>query len=179
MVFLCGHNSARSQMAEGFLRALGGEYVQAESAGTVASELHPLAVRAMAEVGIDISAQRSKSIDELTGPFDICVTVCDANCPIPPSATVRLRWKIADPALARGSEDERMAAFRVVRDGIGLRVRALVAQPRFLARPLPVAMSFGVRRNTTRRLAVHDDQGQDGQSDADKGNQDPGVRNAR
>jgi arsenate reductase len=127
VLFLCGHNSARSQMAEGLLRALGGDRFAVESAGTIAGELHPLAVRAMAEVGIDISAQRSKSIDELAGPFDVCVTVCDANCPIPPPAAVQLRWKVPDPALARGTEAERLAAFRVVRDAIGGRVRALVA----------------------------------------------------
>ncbi|HEY8731486.1 MAG TPA: arsenate reductase ArsC [Candidatus Limnocylindria bacterium] len=128
VVFLCGHNSARSQMAEGFLRALGGDRFAAESAGTVASELHPLAVRVMREAGIDISAQRSKSIDELAGPFDVCVTVCDANCPIPPGAGLQLRWKFPDPVLARGTEEERLAAFRVVRDGIEKRVRALVAR---------------------------------------------------
>jgi arsenate reductase len=128
VVFLCGHNSARSQMAEGFLRALGGDRFVAESAGTVASALHPLAVRAMGELGIDISAQRSKSIDELAGPFEVCVTVCDANCPIPPNATLQLRWKFPDPALARGTEDERLAAFRIVRDGLQRRVRALVAR---------------------------------------------------
>ena len=128
VVFLCGHNAARSQMAEGFLRSLGGDRFTAESAGTVAAELHPLAVRVMSESGIDISAHRSKSIDELTGPFDVCVTVCDANCPIPPSAGLQLRWKFADPALARGTEAERLAAFRVVRDGLEKRVRALVAR---------------------------------------------------
>jgi arsenate reductase len=128
VVFLCGHNSARSQMAEGFLRSLGGDRFVAESAGTVASELHPLAIRAMREVGIDISAQRSKSIDELAGPFDVCVTVCDANCPIPPGASLQLRWKFADPALARGTDEQRLAAFRIVRDGIERRVRALVAR---------------------------------------------------
>jgi len=137
VVFLCGHNAARSQMAEGFLRSIGGDRFVAESAGTVAAELHPLAVRAMREVGIDISAHRSKSIDELAGPFDVCVTVCDANCPIPPSAGLQLRWKFADPALARGSEAERLAAFRVVRDGLEKRVRALVA--RLDARPATVA----------------------------------------
>jgi arsenate reductase (thioredoxin) len=141
VVFLCGHNAARSQMAEGFLRSIGGDRFVAESAGTVASALHPLAVRAMREVGIDISAHRSKSIDDLAGPFDVCVTVCDANCPIPPQATVQLRWKFADPALARGTEDERLAAFRTVRDGIERRVRALVARldtkapPHIPARP--------------------------------------------
>ena len=128
VVFLCGHNSARSQMAEGFLRAYGGDRFIAESAGTIASELHPLAVRAMAEIDIDISAQRSKSVEDLSGRFDVCVTVCDANCPIPPGAKVQLRWEFPDPALAGGTEDERLAAFRVVRDGIGARVRALVTQ---------------------------------------------------
>jgi arsenate reductase len=128
VVFLCGHNAARSQMAEGFLRAFGGDRFAAESAGTVVTELHPLAVRAMREVGIDISRQRSKSIDELAGPFDVCVTVCDANCPIPPSAGLQLRWRFADPALARGTEVERLAAFRVVRDGLEKRVRALVTR---------------------------------------------------
>jgi arsenate reductase len=135
VVFLCGHNAARSQMAEGFLRSLGGDRFVAESAGTVAGELHPLAVQAMREVGIDISAQRSKSIDELSGPFDVCVTVCDANCPIPPGATVQLRWKFADPALARGTKEERLAAFRIVRDGIGRRVGALVARLEAKATP--------------------------------------------
>ena len=115
-------------MAEGFLRALGGDRFVAESGGTVAGELHPLAVRAMHEVGIDISAQHSKSIDELRGPFDVCVTVCDANCPIPPGAALQLRWKFADPALARGTDEERLAAFRTIRDGIERRVRALVAR---------------------------------------------------
>ena len=128
VVFLCGHNAARSQMAEGFLRSIGGDRFVAESAGTVASELHPLAVQVMREAGVDISGHRSKSIDELAGPFDVCVTVCDANCPIPPPATVQLRWKFADPALARGSEEEQLVAFRTVRDGIERRVRALVAR---------------------------------------------------
>jgi arsenate reductase len=127
VVFLCGHNSARSQMAEGFLHAYGGDRFRAESAGTVASDLHPLAVRAMAEVGIDISTQRSKSVDELSGTFDVCVTVCDASCPIPPKAGIQLRWQFADPALARGTDEERLAAFRLVRDGVADRVRLLVA----------------------------------------------------
>lgn len=113
-------------MAEGFLRTYGGDRFIAQSAGTVASELHPLAVRAMREVGIDIAGQRSKSVDDVSGPFDVCVTVCDANCPIPPGAALQLRWTFPDPALAGGTEAERLAAFRIVRDGIGERVRALV-----------------------------------------------------
>ena len=131
-------------MAEGFLRALGGEQFAAESAGTVASALHPLAVVAMREAGIDISAQRSRSVDELSGSFDVCVTVCDANCPIPPGAKVQLRWQFPDPALARGTEEERLAAFRVVRDGIGERVRALVTQ---LAGTSPAAWVSGPERD--------------------------------
>lgn len=115
-------------MAEGFLRALGGEQFAAESAGTVASAVHPLAVAAMREIGIDISAQPSRSVEELSGSFDVCVTVCDANCPIPPGARVQLRWQFPDPALAGGTDEQRLAAFRAVRDGIGERVQALVTQ---------------------------------------------------
>ena len=133
-------------MAEGFLRAYGGDRFIAESAGTIASELHPLAVRAMAEVGVDISAQRSKPVDELSGPFDVCVTVCDANCPIPPGAKVQLRWEFPDPALAGGTDEERIVAFRVVRDGIGARVRALVTQ---LAGTSPAAWGSGPERDQT------------------------------
>lgn len=126
VLFLCGHNAARSQMAEAFLRAHGGDRFVAESAGTVAGGLHPLAVRVMAEIGIDISGQRSRSVDEVSGAFDVCVTVCDANCPIPPRAGLQLRWEFPDPAKAGGSEAERLAAFRLVRDGIAGRVQALI-----------------------------------------------------
>jgi len=128
VLFLCAHNAARSQMAEGFLRAYGVERFTVESAGTVASELHPLAVRAMAEVGIDISTQRSKSVDDVGEGWDIVVTVCDANCPIPPRSGMKLRWQVPDPALARGTEAERLAAFRKVRDGIQKRVRSLATR---------------------------------------------------
>src|ERR671936_1451417 len=117
VLFLCAHNSARSQMAEGFLRAFAGDRFDVESAGTRATELHPLAVRAMAERGIDISRQRSKTVDDVGEGWDVVVTVCDANCPIPPRAGIKLRWSYPDPALARGTEEERLAAFRRVRDG--------------------------------------------------------------
>jgi len=113
-------------MAEGFLRAQGGDRFVAESAGTVAGGLHPLAVRVMSELGIDISRQPSRSVDEVTGAFDVCVTVCDANCPIPPRAGLQLRWELPDPAQAGGSEAEQLAAFRLVRDGIRGRVEALI-----------------------------------------------------
>ena len=115
-------------MAEGFLRAYGGERFTVESAGTVATELHPLAVRAMAEVGVDISTQRSKSVDDVGEGWDVVVTVCDANCPIPPRSGMKLRWQVPDPALARGTEAERLAAFRKVRGGIQRRVRSLATR---------------------------------------------------
>ena len=125
VLFLCTHNSARSQMAEGFLRAFAGDRFQVESAGTVARGVHPLAVRVMAEVGIDISAQRSKTVEDVGGPFDVVVTVCDASCPIPPRSKLLLRWRVPDPSLAGGSEEKRLAAFRKVRNSVRERVRAL------------------------------------------------------
>jgi len=112
-------------MAEGFLRAYGGDRFTVESAGTKATEIHPLAVRAMREIGIDISGQRSKSVDDLGEGWDVVVTVCDANCPIPPRTGLKLRWSFPDPALAGGDEEHRLAAFRRVRDGIDKRVRSL------------------------------------------------------
>ena len=113
-------------MAQAFAERAG---IEARSAGSRAeTKLHDEVVDAMREIGIDISAQRSTSIDELAGPFDVCVTVCDSSCPIPPRAGLQLRWRSADPALAGGTEEERMAAFRIVRDAIGGRVRALVTR---------------------------------------------------
>jgi len=127
-LFLCSHNSARSQIAEGFLRAYAGDRFAVQSAGTKATTVHPLAVRAMREVGIDISGQRSKSVDDVGEGWDVVVTVCDANCPIPPRSGLKLRWSFPDPALAGGDDEERLAAFRVVRDGIQKKVRALATR---------------------------------------------------
>lgn len=115
-------------MAEGFLRAYAGDRFSVQSAGTKATELHPLAVRAMREVGIDISRQKSKAIDEVGEGWDVVVTVCDANCPIPPRSGLKLRWTYPDPALAGGDEERRLAAFRTVRDGLEKRVRSLAAR---------------------------------------------------
>jgi arsenate reductase len=112
-------------MAEGFLRSYAPDRFSVQSAGTKATALHPLAVRAMREVGIDISEQQSKSIEDVGEGWDVVVTVCDANCPIPPRSGMRLRWSFPDPALSGGDEDQRLAAFRVVRDGIHQRVKAL------------------------------------------------------
>ncbi len=125
VLFLCSHNSARSQMAEGFLRAIAGDRFAVESAGTKATRVHPLAIAAMREVGIDISGQRSKNVDEVGEGWDVVVTVCDAHCPIPPRAGMRLSWRFPDPSAATGTDEERLAAFRRVRDGIRSRVRLL------------------------------------------------------
>jgi arsenate reductase (thioredoxin) len=115
-------------MAEGFLRTYAGDGLVVQSAGTKATTIHPLAVRAMREIGIDISGQSSKSVDDVGEGWDVVVTVCDANCPIPPRSGVKLRWSFPDPALASGDDEERIAAFRTVRDGIQKRVRSLATR---------------------------------------------------
>ena len=128
VLFLCVHNSARSQMAEGMLRAWGGDRYEAASAGSVAAEVRPLAIRAMAEVGIDISAQTSKTSEAFAGQsFDYAVTVCDESkeaCPFFPGATTQLHWSFDDPSAATGSDEDRLAVFRRVRDEIGARIRS-------------------------------------------------------
>src|SRR5438045_5833792 len=128
VLFLCSHNSARSQMAEGFLRALAPGRFDVESAGTRATRVHPLAIEVMREVGVDITSQRSKSVDDVGEGWDVVVTVCDAHCPVPPRSGLKLRWSFPDPALAGGDEEQRLAAFRAVRDGIEKRVRALASR---------------------------------------------------
>ncbi len=109
-------------MAEGLLRALAGDRFEAHSAGTEATHVRPLAVRAMDEVGVDISGQESKALDRyLEEPFDYVITVCDdANeaCPFFPGARNRLHWSFEDPSQAGDSEEERLAVFRRVRDEI-------------------------------------------------------------
>jgi arsenate reductase len=115
-------------MAEGFLRSSAGDQFAVQSAGTKATKIHPLAVRVMREVGIDISGQQSKSVDEVGEGWDVVVTVCDANCPIPPRSGLKLRWSFPDPAVAGGDDEERLAAFRTVRDGIQKRVRSLATR---------------------------------------------------
>jgi arsenate reductase (thioredoxin) len=125
---LCTHNSARSQMAEGLLRRLAGDRFESHSAGTEATHVRPLAIRAMDEIGVDISGQESKTLDRyLEEPFDYVITVCDdANeaCPFFPGASNRLHWSFEDPSRAEGSEEERLAVFRSVRDRIRDRVQA-------------------------------------------------------
>jgi len=127
VLFLCTHNSARSQMAEGFLRAFAGERFEVASAGTEATRVHPLAIRVMAEVGVDISGHASKAVDALVGqPWDYVVTVCDdaaERCPVFPGQATRLHWGFEDPSRAAGSEEERLRVFRRVRDEIAARLR--------------------------------------------------------
>jgi arsenate reductase len=127
VLFLCTHNSARSQMAEGLLRALGGEQFEAHSAGTEATHVRPLAIKAMSELGIDISQQRSKLLNEyLEQPFDYVITVCDQaneSCPFFPNAHHRLHWSFPDPSKATGDEASQLKVYRQVRDDIAARIR--------------------------------------------------------
>ena len=130
VLILCTGNSARSQMAEGLLRREGGERFEVFSAGTQPGGVNPLAVRAMQEIGIDISAHRSKSVDEFRSEeFDFVITVCDRakdNCPVFPGQAERIHWSFDDPAAAVGDTDARLSVFRRVRDEIRERLREFV-----------------------------------------------------
>jgi len=126
VLFLCTHNSARSQMAEGLLRWLGGDAVEAYSAGTEKTHVRPAAITAMAELGVDICPQSSKTLDQfIQQAFDIVITVCDnANetCPFFPNAVARWHWSIEDPAAVTSSPEARLAAFRQARDELCTRI---------------------------------------------------------
>jgi arsenate reductase len=126
VLILCTGNSARSQMAEGLLRHEAGDRFEVYSAGMKPSTVRPEAIAVMNEIGIDISGHRSKSVDEFSGrPFDYVITVCDnarESCPIFPGTAKRLHWSFEDPAAVQGSEEERMAAFRNIRDQIHSRL---------------------------------------------------------
>lgn len=127
VLFLCTHSSARSQMAEGLLRQLGGADFEVFSAGTEETRVHPLAIHAMEEIGIDISGQTSKTLDRYRGQkFDYVITVCDkANetCPIFPDQPERMHWTFQDPSAATGSDEQRLQVFRKVRDEIAGHLR--------------------------------------------------------
>jgi arsenate reductase (thioredoxin) len=136
VLFLCTHNSSRSQMGEGLLRARGGKRYTVFSAGTHPRIVHPLAVQAMAELGIDISeasGHRAKGIEEFehAPPMDLVVTVCDEaaeECPYFPHARHQEHWGFPDPSTASGIEEERLAVFRQVRDAIAERIDAFLAR---------------------------------------------------
>ncbi len=133
ILFLCTGNSCRSQMAEGFARHLAGDRAEIVSAGIEAHGKNPRAIAAMAEVGIDISAQESTRLsDEMLDGCDLVVTVCghaDEHCPVLPPDVRRVHWPLPDPAKARGSEEQIRDQFRAVRDDIAQRVRELIEQP--------------------------------------------------
>lgn len=136
VLILCTGNSARSQMAEGLFRHLAGDTFEVESAGTIASFVRPQAIAVMAEIGIDISGHRSKCLDEFLGePFDYVITVCDnaaENCPVFPGKATRIHWSFDDPAEAKGSDADKLAAFRRVRDEIRGRLAELITDQRQL-----------------------------------------------
>ena len=136
LLFLCTHNAARSQIAEGILRDLSKGTVEVYSAGTEPTDVHPLAIRALQEVGTDISAQRSKYVDEFAGQtFDFVVTLCDNArevCPVFPGAPERIHWSFSDPGAVQGTEEERLQSFSQTARELAMRLRpflSLVERP--------------------------------------------------
>lgn len=133
VLILCTGNSARSQMGEGLLKHDAGDRFEVSSAGTHPSQVRPEAIAVMQEIGIDISTQRSKSVDEFAGEeFDYVLTVCDQareTCPIYPGHGHRLHHAFADPAAVKGSEEERLDAFRKIRDEIRWYLQHFPVQP--------------------------------------------------
>ena len=130
IIFVCTHNSARSQMAEGLLRHFAGDRYEAYSAGTQSTRVNPLATKAMAEKGIDISKHTSDHIDKYMGmEFDYVITVCDnakESCPYFPTNKTQWHWSFEDPAAATGTEEDRLAKFREIRDQIEKRLQNLL-----------------------------------------------------
>ena len=134
VLFLCTGNTARSQMAEAFLRKYAGRHLEAYSAGLQPSSVNPYTERVMREIGIDLSGQHSKSVREYLGKmsFSYLITVCaeaEANCPTTfPGISQRLSWVFDDPAAVEGSEEERLEKFREVRDQIERRIKLWVEE---------------------------------------------------
>jgi len=130
ILFLCTGNSCRSQMAEGWARALGGERFVVQSAGIEAHGKNPRAISVMAEAGIDIAGQESTIVtDEMIGNANVVVTVCghaDELCPVLPPSVKKIHWPLTDPAKATGTKDEIMAEFRATRDEVRRRVGDLI-----------------------------------------------------
>ena len=131
VLFICVHNSARSQMAEAFLNLICPDYFEAHSAGLEPGALNPLAVEAMREVGVDISGKKTQAVFDVfkTGEFfPFVITVCDETsaerCPIFPGVTQRLHWSFPDPAALCGTHDERLEGVRKIRDQIRARIEA-------------------------------------------------------
>jgi arsenate reductase len=130
VLFVCTHNSARSIMAEALLRRRGGDAFDVSSAGTEPSGINPLTIRALEEVGLDVSGARSKSVTEfLDEPWHYVITVCDRarqSCPVFPGSHASLHWGYEDPSAAEGTEEERLAAFRKVMTLINERIGLFV-----------------------------------------------------
>ena len=133
VLFLCTHNSARSQMAEAYLRRMAGDRLEVTSAGFKPAPLNPLAVEVMAEEGLDISGNRPQSVFDLYRDgrlFDYVITVCqdarEKQCPVFPGITKRLHWPFPDPSALTGSHQEKLAAAREIRDRIKTMVRQWV-----------------------------------------------------
>jgi arsenate reductase len=138
VLFLCTANSCRSQMAEGWLRHYAGDRADVFSAGIKPAGLNPMAVAVMRESGVDISGHRSKPVDELAKvDFLFVITVCDdarEQCPVFPGALYQLQWSFDDPAEATGSDEEKLAVFRRVRDEIAEQVEAFALREGLLTR---------------------------------------------
>lgn len=133
VLFVCSHNSSRSQLAEGWLRHLAGDRFQVASAGVEPGTINPLAVEAMAEVGIDISHHKAQGIGDYLGHWPVCylIVVCDKaaeTCPrIWPGSRERLHWFFDDPAAVKGTHEDKMRVFRRVRDEIRDKVEEWIA----------------------------------------------------
>lgn len=134
VLFLCTHNSARSQIAEALLRHLGGEGFEAFSAGTEVTRVHPLALAVLRERGIPTDGLSSKHVRDFVGhSFAAVITVCDRareSCPFFPGAAEQLHWSLPDPSAVEGSEEERLDAFRAVRDALTERLLPFIATER-------------------------------------------------
>src|SRR3989449_5387220 len=135
VLFICIHNSARSQMAEAFLNEICGEQFEAHSAGLEPGKLNPIVVEAMQEIGIDISGNQTKAVFDMLKSgktFAYVVTVCDETsaerCPIFPGVTTRLHWSFPDPSALQGTHDEKLARTREIRDAIKAKVEEWCAQ---------------------------------------------------
>ena len=130
VLFVCTHNSARSQIAEALLRRYGGEDFEVRSAGTEATQVNPYAVRVLDEQGIDWSGARSKVIDGfLDERFDYVITVCDRareTCPVFPGSTNSLHWGLDDPSEVDGTDEEKLAAFRRTAQEVAARLRPFI-----------------------------------------------------
>ncbi|WP_022660688.1 arsenate reductase ArsC [Paucidesulfovibrio longus] len=129
VLFICNHNSGRSQMAEAFLKEFGGEDFEVESAGLEPTSVNPLVVEVMREIGIDLSGKRTQSVFDLYRMgrlYDYVITVCDdadeAKCPIFPGVAQRWHWPFPDPAAAEGTHEEKLEHIRAIRDQIKARI---------------------------------------------------------